>query len=175
MRLTIGNLFIAGRKDRGTERSADILARKSGELTPPYAGRRVAAGAEYRAGVMREARRMYCLARAPRRRIRLVTVVGDWRFCETRLSLQNLCRLGTSNGCRNHTLWPYAAARLRQPPSSEAGPRRVEQAQPGFGAVRLPAMHRSRKPPCDQLRRRCRVHRIPRIRDDRERPSLGTG
>jgi hypothetical protein len=57
MRLTIGNLFIAGRMDKGTERSAGILARKPGKMNPPYTGRRVAAGAEYRIGDMKEARR----------------------------------------------------------------------------------------------------------------------
>jgi hypothetical protein len=35
-------------------------------------------------------------------------------FAKTRLGLQNLRRLDTSNGCQDHTVLPYAAARLRQ-------------------------------------------------------------
>jgi hypothetical protein len=38
-----------------------------------------------------------------------------------------LRRLDTSNGCQNHTLLPYAATRLCQPPSSEVGLRRVKR------------------------------------------------
>jgi len=60
-------------------------------------------------------------------------------------------QLGTSNGCRVHTVLPYAASRLRQ------------LASPGFGAVH-PARREplTGNPPCDHLarRRRC-VHRIP--------------
>src|SRR6188472_4014024 len=62
MRLTIGNLVIAGRRIRERERSAGILARKPGELNPPYAGCRDAAHAEYRVGVVMVAR----WSRAPR-------------------------------------------------------------------------------------------------------------
>ena len=60
--------------------------------------------------------------------------------------------LGTSNGCRDHTVLPYATSAVR--------PARCDA--------------RSRKPPCDHLaRRRCRVHRIPsRVRDDRDTPLL---
>jgi hypothetical protein len=46
MRLTIENLFyfvISERMDWNGKRSAGILARKPGELNPPYAGHRVAA------------------------------------------------------------------------------------------------------------------------------------
>ncbi len=53
---------------------------------------------------------------------------------------QNLRRLDTSNGCRNHAVLPYAAARLCQ------------KASPGFGAVvRVPVIAH-RKP---ALRFRC--------------------
>src|SRR5215470_6647622 len=49
MRLTIENLFIFLGVGRGIdERSAGILARKLGELNPPYAGHRVAADLKYR-------------------------------------------------------------------------------------------------------------------------------
>jgi hypothetical protein len=54
------------------------------------------------------------MPRSPRRRIRLVTVVGELAVLLTRLGLQNLRRLDTSNGCQDHTVLPYAAARLRQ-------------------------------------------------------------
>jgi hypothetical protein len=81
-------------------------------------------------------------------------------------------QLDTSNGCQNHTVLPYAATRLRQPPSSEAGLRRVKKA--------LRAWRRSSCAPMlahgqTALRtfacRRCRVHRIStRVRDDRDPP-----
>jgi hypothetical protein len=45
---------------------------------------------------------------SPRRRIRLVTVACRSRFGRTRLGSKNLCKLGTSNGCRDHTVLPYA-------------------------------------------------------------------
>jgi hypothetical protein len=48
------------------------------------------------------------MPRSPRRRIRLVTVANGLRFCQTRSGQQNLRRLGTSNGCRDHTVLPYA-------------------------------------------------------------------
>src|SRR5258707_10853175 len=58
-------------------------------------------------------------------------------------SNENLRQLDISNGCRNHTLLPYAA-RLRQTL------RRClladeEPYEAGFSAVRLHAAHRSRK------------------------------
>ena len=63
---------------------------------------------------------------------------------------ENLRRFDTSNGCQDHAVLPYAAARCRQPPSSEAGLRRVKKGSTGFGAVVLHEGHRSRdKPPCD--------------------------
>src|SRR5882724_1888442 len=59
MRLTIVNLVISGAMkgaNRGeTERSASILARKPGEMNPPYAGPRVAPNAIYKSAV-KEAR-----------------------------------------------------------------------------------------------------------------------
>src|SRR5437588_7053103 len=51
---------------------------------------------------------------------------------ERRACLQILRRLDTSNGCQDHTLLPYAAARLRQ------------KAWPGYGAVVLRKRYRSR-------------------------------
>src|SRR5258705_1771668 len=57
MRLAIVNLFMQGERIRERKRSAGILARKPGELNPPYAGRRNAAGPEYRVRVVKLARR----------------------------------------------------------------------------------------------------------------------
>jgi hypothetical protein len=50
------------------------------------------------------------MARSPRRRIRLVTVIGGLKVLRTRLDSKKLRRLDTSNGCQNHTLLPYASA-----------------------------------------------------------------
>ncbi len=88
---------------------------------------------------------------SPRRRIRLVTVVGGLGLIKLGWVDFASARLGTSNGCRDHTVLPYANSAVRL-------------------ARRLSLTSNS---PCDHLaRRRCRVHRIPsRVRDDRERPS----
>ena len=50
------------------------------------------------------------MACSPRRRIRLVTVIGGLKVLRTRLDSKKLRRLDTSNGCQNHTLLPYASA-----------------------------------------------------------------
>jgi hypothetical protein len=81
---------------------------------------------------------------SPRRRIRLVTVVGGSRLIKLGRVDAASAQLGTSNGCQDHTVLPYASA-----------------------PYVLRAMNRSRidDPPCDQLaRRRCRVHHIPHQR-----------
>src|SRR5712671_826666 len=57
MRLTIVNLFDFGANGRGTERPANILARKPGKMNPPYAGGRTAANAAYKISPVKEARR----------------------------------------------------------------------------------------------------------------------
>jgi hypothetical protein len=71
-------------------------------------------------------------------------------------------QLDTSNGCRNHTLLPYATTRLRQ------------KASPGKASFVCAPRIAHGRPPCDHLaRRRCRVHRIStRVRDDRDTPLL---
>ncbi len=48
------------------------------------------------------------MPRSPRRRIRLVTVVGGFSDGSTRSGLNCHRRLGTSNGCQDHTVLPYA-------------------------------------------------------------------
>ena len=50
------------------------------------------------------------ITRSPRRRIRLVTVVGELAASPRPVGPACLRQLDTSNGCRNHTTSPYAAA-----------------------------------------------------------------
>jgi hypothetical protein len=54
------------------------------------------------------------ITRSPRRRIRLVTVIGELTEYPRPVGPTLLRRFDTSNGCRNHTTSPYAATRLRQ-------------------------------------------------------------
>ena len=48
------------------------------------------------------------MPRSPRRRIRLVTVIGGFLRHSTRSGQTCHRRLGTSNGCQDHTVLPYA-------------------------------------------------------------------
>jgi hypothetical protein len=114
------------------------------------------------------------IPRSPRRRIRLVTVAAGLMAPPIRSDQCRHRQLDTSNGCQNHTVLPYAATRLRQPPSSEVGLRRVKslaglwRRRPARGRplTREPALR-------THTRRRCRVHRIlSRVRDDRDTPLL---
>jgi hypothetical protein len=50
------------------------------------------------------------MARSPRRRIHLVTVIGGLKVLRARLGSKDLRRLDTSNGCQDHTVLPYASA-----------------------------------------------------------------
>jgi hypothetical protein len=50
------------------------------------------------------------MARSPRRRIRLVTVAAGLMASRIRSDRLRHRQLDTSNGCRNHTLLPYASA-----------------------------------------------------------------
>jgi hypothetical protein len=50
------------------------------------------------------------MARSPRRRIRLATVAGELTARAPGRAAADLRRLDTSNGCQDHTLWPYASA-----------------------------------------------------------------
>jgi hypothetical protein len=95
------------------------------------------------------------MPRSPRRRIRLVTVAAGLMAHWIRSDRCRHRQLGTSNGCRDHTVLPYAESavvlRAGSPLTSELA-----------------------------LRHRCaptlRVHRIPsRVRDDRDTPLCGTG
>src|SRR6266700_7358142 len=51
-----------------------------------------------------------CMARSPRRRIRLATVIGELTTCPRPVGPTHLRRLDTSNGYQDHTLLPYASA-----------------------------------------------------------------
>jgi hypothetical protein len=50
---------------------------------------------------------------SPRRRIHLASVAGGLKDCSDPVGSTHLRRLDTSNGCRDHTVLPYAASRLR--------------------------------------------------------------
>jgi hypothetical protein len=76
---------------------------------------------------------------------------------------ENLRRFDTSNGCQDHTVLPYAAARLRQ------------KATPDFGAVVLCKRYRSRDKPALRYRPHtdaaASTASRPNVRDDGQRPS----
>jgi hypothetical protein len=105
------------------------------------------------------------MARSPRRRILIVTVAAGLMVNPIRLDRIRHRQLDTSNGCRNHTLLPYAATR------------RCQMASPGKAPFVCAPVDRSRKTALrSRSRRRCRVHRIPPyVRDDGQRPSFRTG
>src|ERR1700694_2602203 len=50
------------------------------------------------------------ITRSPRRRIRLVTVIGELTAYPRPVGPTRLRQLDTSNGCQNHTTSPYASA-----------------------------------------------------------------
>ena len=52
---------------------------------------------------------------SPRRRIRLVTVIGELAVLPARLGDQNLRRLDTSNGCQDHTVLPSVVVHFSHP------------------------------------------------------------
>jgi hypothetical protein len=94
------------------------------------------------------------MPRSPRRRIRLVTVVGGFeRLLKPGRVRVSHRRLGTSNGCQDHAVLPYAKT--------------------SFVLCACQSLTRF-NPPCDRYaRRRCRVHHIPsRVRDDARPPLL---
>jgi hypothetical protein len=91
------------------------------------------------------------MPRSPRRRIRLVTVAAGLIARRIRLDRFRHRQLGTSNGCRDHAVLPYATTPFVCAPVV----RSQAQARP---AITLRAL------------RRC-VHDIPpRVRDDRDTP-----
>ena len=88
---------------------------------------------------------------SPRRRIRLVTVAAGLTAETIGLDRISHRQLGTSNGCRDHTVLPYATNAVRP--------------------ARLLLTHGKTALRTSLRARRRRVHRIPaRVRDDRETP-----
>ena len=94
---------------------------------------------------------------SPRRRIRLVTVVGGLKAC----------RSPVGSTSPPPSLTPATGARTT----------RLCRTQPAPFVLRAVVAHGSKARPATTLaRRRFRVHRIPsRVRDDRERPSSRDG
>ena len=72
------------------------------------------------------------IPRSPRRRIRLVTVIGGLGRIESPVGLVSLRQLDTSNGCQDHTALPSAATSLVSAPL---------------------IAHRPFDPPCDHVAR----------------------
>jgi hypothetical protein len=98
---------------------------------------------------------LYGLYRAlPGERIRLVTVAAGLIARRIRLDRFRHRQLGTSNGCQDHTVLPYATTPI---------------------VLRAGSSLTDLSPPCDSGRaRRRRVHHIPpRVRDDRDTPLVG--
>ena len=90
-----------------------------------------------------------------RRRIRLVTVAAGLMADRIRSDRCRHRQLGTSNGCRDHTVLPYASAPF---------------------VLRSECPLTENRPAITSHARRCRVHRIPsRVRDDRETPLTRVG
>jgi hypothetical protein len=91
------------------------------------------------------------------------SITGGLKDCQNPVGSTLLRRLDTSNGCRDHTVLPYAAVRL----------------SPGWrrSSARLaPAHGREARPATTTRARRCRVHRNPSlVRDDGQRPSWWDG
>jgi hypothetical protein len=92
------------------------------------------------------------MPRSPWRRIRLVSIAAGLMAQSIRLDRSRHRQLGTSHGCRDHTVLPYASAPY---------------------VLRAVSAHRMDLPCGHSSRRRHRVHRIPpRVRDDRDTPLL---
>jgi hypothetical protein len=96
--------------------------------------------------------------RSPRRRIRLVTVVGELTAYPRPVGSTRLRQLDTSNGCRNHTTSPYATSPFVCTPFDRS--RVWLNPEPALQFTCAPAPPR---PP----------HPIPTFGDDGQRPFLG--
>src|SRR6266436_5541630 len=98
------------------------------------------------------------MPRSPRRRIRLVTVIGGLKvFVRPGWACKNLRRLDTSNGCQDHAVLPYASA----PFVRRAGDRSRAAPRPAF----TPARPMLSRPP----------QSLPQVADDHDTPLLGAG
>ena len=80
---------------------------------------------------------------SPRRRIRLVTVVGGSRLIKLGRVDAASAHLGTSNGCQDHTVLPYASAPY---------------------VLRGQCSLTENRPANTSRTRRCRVHHLPHQR-----------
>src|SRR3984893_2506793 len=96
------------------------------------------------------------IPRSPRRRIRLVTVADGLKVCLNPVGSTLLRQLDTSNGCQNHTAFPYAA-----PP--------VVCALCSLTTQAPPCQHHHAPDAAASTASR------PNVRDDGQRPSTGTG
>jgi hypothetical protein len=115
---------------------------------------------------------------SPRRRIRLVTVIGELNgLVRPGSADQNLRRLDTSNGCQDHTVLP-SAERLRQEVLRTVHVRQ-NVCEAGYSAVRPARLDRSQpKLPCDQTSApdaAASTASRPNVRDDGQRPSSRAG
>src|SRR6266404_2232731 len=95
------------------------------------------------------------IPRSPRRRIRLVTVIGGLKVWRARSGPQNLRQFDTSNGCQDHTALPYTATSFVQ--------RAVDRS-------RKTALRSPRAPDAAAS-----TASRPNVLDDGQRPSFGTG
>src|ERR1700738_1805515 len=98
------------------------------------------------------------ITRSPRRRIRLVTVVGELAASPCPVGPACLRQLDTSNGCQNHTTSPYASAPFVSTPFDRSrvwlNPKPALQFTCAPDAAATTASH-------------------PNVRDDGQRPFLG--
>jgi hypothetical protein len=98
------------------------------------------------------------ITRSPRRRIRLVTVVGELAASPRPVGPACLRQLDTSNGCQNHTTSPYATASFVCTPFDRSrvwlNPKPALQFTCAPDAAASTASH-------------------PNVRDDGQRPFLG--
>ena len=115
---------------------------------------------------------LYGLLRAlPGDEFLFVTVTSGLRLVLSPVGPTRLRWLGISNGCQNHTTWPYAAISTATPIGDV--PTEVVEGVVA-PSVRATLDHSRGNPPCDHdhARRRC-VHRVqPRVRDNRDTPLL---
>jgi hypothetical protein len=117
------------------------------------------------------------IPRSPRRRIRLVTVIGELTAVRTRSGSQNLRRLDTSNGCQDHTALPSAAP--PQKAFDDLVPVRRSFSEGGSAPLVLRALDRSQAKACPAItfarRAAASTASRPNVRDDGQRPSFRAG
>jgi hypothetical protein len=115
------------------------------------------------------------MPRSPRRRIRFASVAGELAACIARLSFANLRRLDTSNGCRDHTVLPYAASSAKPfsqpvPPAKLLAKAFKRRSSARRARSREPALRTSFAPDAAAS-----TATRPNVRDDGQRPSSRNG